>query len=1112
MAPIGHNSKKIRWSPRATDGNHVRICAINVNSIRANKRRYDLQKFIRTHNIDIALLSETKISSIHNPSFVNHHLIRTDRSKTGRGGGTAILINKKLQFSTISHPNSARNQILEYTAIKIKLNSKGSLITFSVYAPYSTSNRFLEEWNSLFIDFNLNNQDTYFIIAGDINARHTLYGDSQTNYRGRQLVHWDAEFSSSLKATIYPAAEPTFPDSGSYLDYGIADSRIELSDLCNGKLKVLPYDSDHNAILLTVSTSSFPEGFCGPPAPATVANYRKVNWERFKEYLEEKTAQEPCIPYNQNLTIEELDNAVKKMEDIILDAIDIIVPKNTAARDYLNYYVNNRTKKLHYYKSKLLTIMFSIRHNRSARNPRGLLQAIKSLIKQANAQLHREFRKSVTAYWEAKQRAINYRDPSAFFPDINRLLRRKRLPKIENLRISKESPNFATPGMINTDHLAEIGNDYLITEPIDKLNVIGKHFEIVNSPRYTNTTSTTKSAADRVAQNILNTITTNRTQSRTITTFSVDNPAFNPTHDHPQTRTFFDRYESAALFRRANNKTSSGLDGIPMIVLKHLPINLILDYTTIFNNAVNQSYYPVRWKRAKVIPIQKKDKLSSDPTSYRPISLTCNISKIFEKLIKRSLLDHINSNGIIPDNQFGFRARHSTIHAINKFASDLNNYLLNGKLVGAVLIDLEKAFDSVWLNGLTYKLVQLGFPSHLTALITDMIHGKSFVTWDGANTSTYIFKITEGLQQGTVTSPILFNIFNAEVINAFNLNSGNNTHSIAYADDLVIYAADTDPDSIQQKLNDLVNQVNSYYLDWNLRINPAKSEAILFRKTVNQIPFYTVKKLKNFKINISDPGSNESIAIPTKNLVKYLGIKFDYLIRMNDHHTSQLKKARNALKANARIFHNRNLERKAKIICYQLLVRPIISYAAPIWWNTGPSVMEQYRKFERACLRACLGTYRSAHSNYRKRTSNRSIYNSAKIPRFDTFTLTLTRNYFSTLYSINNRILDELKVNNPANINRMMASGYTSPELFTHLDKRGYIQNEDNIPIIYHIKRHRANKSIDPKADRLTRNNQIYSTMLPDGDHASLSRLSKAYWWLQQDARHIDEIRRRSIR
>lgn len=274
----------------------------------------------------------------------------------------------------------------------------------------------------------------------------------------------------------------------------------------------------------------------------------------------------------------------------------------------------------------------------------------------------------------------------------------------------------------------------------------------------------------------------------------------------------------------------------------------------------------------------KKDKDLSNPGSYRLVSLTNNISKIFEKIIKINLIDHIDTNKIIPDNQFGFRTRHSTTHDINKLASDINSYILNGKLVGAILLDLEKAFDFVWLNRLTYQLVTLDFPRYLIQLITDMMHGKSFYTWNGKDTSTYIFKKIEGLQQGTVTSPIL----------DFRLNTKKFLHSIAYADDLLYYFASNKIPEIQKTLKNILDSINKYYLDWNLKINPQKSEAILFKKTVDEITYQTVKKNKDFKITMTDQETREETEIPSKSTVEYLGVKFDYRLRMNEHHKTQI--------------------------------------------------------------------------------------------------------------------------------------------------------------------------------------------------------------------------------
>ncbi|KAK2576545.1 hypothetical protein KPH14_005221 [Odynerus spinipes] len=174
--------------------------------------------------------------------------------------------------------------------------------------------------------------------------------------------------------------------------------------------------------------------------------------------------------------------------------------------------------------------------------------------------------------------------------------------------------------------------------------------------------------------------------------------------------------------------------------------------------------------------------------------------------------------------------------------------------------------------------------------------------------------------------------------------------------------------------------------------------------------------------------------------------------------------------------------------------------------------MERYRKFERSCLRACLGRYRSAITDYTHLISNREIYDTANIPRFDIFCLTLTRNYFSSLYDVNNELISQLRVDNQTEVFRMAKSNYSPPEIFTNLDRMGCIQNEHNIPVIYHLNRHCAKKAIHLEYDSGRRDNWVYSTTLPKTDSASVERLCNKYWWLQDDAKYIDEIRRRARR
>ena len=126
-------------------------------------------------------------------------------------------------------------------------------------------------------------------------------------------------------------------------------------------------------------------------------------------------------------------------------------------------------------------------------------------------------------------------------------------------------------------------------------------------------------------------------------------------------------------------------------------------------------------KCAKVLLILKKGENPNHPTSYRPISLTYSISKVFEAIINSRIQYFCKTNKIIPNYQFGFQHQHATTHAIHKLLNDINLNLHAKELVGAALLDLEKAFGSVWLNGLVFKLIDKHFPKPLIYIIWDSI-------------------------------------------------------------------------------------------------------------------------------------------------------------------------------------------------------------------------------------------------------------------------------------------------------------------------------------------------------------------------------------------------------
>lgn len=128
-----------------------------------------------------------------------------------------------------------------------------------------------------------------------------------------------------------------------------------------------------------------------------------------------------------------------------------------------------------------------------------------------------------------------------------------------------------------------------------------------------------------------------RNSNSTITLFTDDDIALNPSRNPEETYFFASISSIKYILPKLPNKTSSGVDNVPTIVLKYLPHRVTEAYLVIFNNAINNKYFPKPWKTAKIFPIAKKGKDPSQPTSYRPISLTPTISKVFEIIISMNI-------------------------------------------------------------------------------------------------------------------------------------------------------------------------------------------------------------------------------------------------------------------------------------------------------------------------------------------------------------------------------------------------------------------------------------------------------------------------------------------
>ena len=171
--------------------------------------------------------------------------------------------------------------------------------------------------------------------------------------------------------------------------------------------------------------------------------------------------------------------------------------------------------------------------------------------------------------------------------------------------------------------------------------------------------------------------------------------------------------EFLAAVSNLSSSTATGPDKVAYPMLKHLPRSGMDFLLYIFNLSRSSHSFPSIWKTSSNIPIHKMGKPHDSTASFRPISLTSCVSKLFEGIILSRLLFFLESNSILSPRQAGFRPGQSTLDQIlylSRSISDGFNKPRPGSRTILSTIDFSKAFDLVWHPALFHKLISAGLP------------------------------------------------------------------------------------------------------------------------------------------------------------------------------------------------------------------------------------------------------------------------------------------------------------------------------------------------------------------------------------------------------------------
>ena len=311
--------------------------------------------------------------------------------------------------------------------------------------------------------------------------------------------------------------------------------------------------------------------------------------------------------------------------------------------------------------------------------------------------------------------------------------------------------------------------------------------------------------------------------------------------------------------------TSPGPDQIHNQILKNLPKNSQKCLLKLLNNIWTTNTFPEPWHTAKIIPIPKANKNHNHPTNYRPIALTSCLCKVMERLVTSRLSWHLETNELLSPYQCGFRTKRSTTDQLVRFENLIRETYLEKKHLVAIFFDLEKAFETTWKHGILKNLQNLGLKGNLPKFIDNFLKNRQFQVQIG-NTLSDSLEQEEGVPQGSVLSPILFNI----QINSITNTLKEQTDCSLYVDDFVICCKGANTTHIERQLNLQLKTLQDWAEKNGFKFSPKKTVAVHFHR----------KRGAQYEPDLK---INKDQRIPFQTEANFLGLTFDQKLNFLPH-------------------------------------------------------------------------------------------------------------------------------------------------------------------------------------------------------------------------------------